>query len=258
MMGLVKELKIMACCVSMDVLNSIKTLELSKEYGHLVLPFIGIHPQMATRKSAIAAITVNEKDKDIPKYYPKENYHIHNLDKMKDMITENISKISGIGEIGLDKTFTDSSEEFIQQKFVFEELLGIAEKFSKPVSVHSRKTLDEVYEIIPSFDLGGKILLHWFDGSKKQLQKAMDLDCYISFGPVMVYANDKQVLLSKARQDRILVETDGPVKFSRCFEFKPAQPIFIPSVVFCASKILNMTYNETSKILENNSRHFLE
>ena len=37
-------------------------------------------------------------------------------------------------------------------------------------------------------------LLHWFDGSKKQLQKAMDMDFFVSFGPVMIYANDKQML----------------------------------------------------------------
>ena len=48
----------------------------------------------------------------------------------------------------------------------------------------------------------------------------------------MVYSQDKQVLLSKANKDRILVETDGPVRFSRCFENKTAQIDFIPSIIF--------------------------
>ena len=72
----------------------------------------------------------------------------------------------------------------------------------------------------------------------------MDLDCYVSFGPVMVYSKDKQVLLSKANKDKILVETDGPVRFSRCFENKTAQIDFIPSIVFCASKVLHVNYDE--------------
>jgi len=89
------------------------------------------------------------------------------------------------------------------------------------------------------------------------LQKAMDLQCYVSFGPVMVYSQDKQVLLSKANRDRILVETDGPVRFSRCFENKTAQIDFIPSIVFCASKVLHMNYDELCNVIEQNSQRYL-
>ena len=109
---------------------------------------------------------------------------------------------------------------------------------------------------MPSYKVSS-ILLHWFDGSKKQLQKAMDLECYVSFGPVMVYSQDKQVLLSKANRDRILVETDGPVRFSRCFENKTAQIDFIPSIVFCASKVLHMNYDELCNVIEQNSQRYL-
>ncbi|PIN95741.1 MAG: DNAase, partial [Nitrosopumilus sp. CG10_big_fil_rev_8_21_14_0_10_33_7] len=99
--------------------------------------------------------------------------------------------------------------------------------------------------------------LHWFDGSKKQLQKAMDMGFFVSYGPVMIYANDKQTLLSQTPENKILVETDGPVKFSRCFEMKSGQISFIPSVVFCASKILNKSYDEMASLLEENSKSFL-
>ena len=72
-----------------------------------------------------------------------------------------------------------------------------------------------------------------------------------------IYANDKQVLLTKTEEDKILVETDGPVRFSRCFEMKLAQIGFIPSVVFCSAKILNKSYDEMTSILEKNSKMFL-
>ena len=101
------------------------------------------------------------------------------------------------------------------------------------------------------------MLLHWFDGSKKQLQKAMDMDFFVSYGPVLIYANDKQMLLSKTSETKILVETDGPVKFSKCFEMKSGQISFIPSVVFCASKILGKSYDEMASLLEENSKSFL-
>lgn len=218
-----KKMEIKACCVSVDNINSDQTLLLS-EKSQLILPFIGIHPEKAH----------------------------DDLDIMISKIHQNHNRISGIGEIGLDPTYDDST----RQTFVFETLLSLAEKYEKPISIHSRKSLNNILEILPSFSVKGKSL-HWFDGSKKQLQRAMDLDCYVSFGPVTIYANDKQSLLQKTNLERILVETDGPVTFSRCFEQKSAQISFIPSIVFCASKLLKKSYNEVSTILSNNSARYL-
>jgi len=221
------KLRIKACCVSMDYTSSTKTLELGKQ-SDFILPFIGIHP---------------EKSQD-------------EIESTLKLIDENNEIISGIGEIGLDRTYTNSDEEFVKQEQVFRTQLSYAEKFRKPVSIHSRKTLDEILEILPSYDIP-TTLLHWFDGNKKQLQKTMDLNCYVSFGPVMVYSKDKQVLLSKTNKDKILVETDGPVRFSRCFKNKTAQIDFIPSVIFCASKVLHMNYDELCDVIDQNSKHFL-
>ena len=217
-------LKLKACCVSMDVENSLQTLNLAKE-NNLVLPFIGIHPECAD----------------------------DNVEKMIELIEENHDTLSGIGEIGLDPTYENSD---IKQVHVFESLLSIAEKFNKPVSIHSRKSLDDIFEIMTSYNTK-HALLHWFDGSKKQLQKAMDMGFFVSFGPVMIYANDKQTLLSKADESKILVETDGPVRFSGCFESKSGQISFIPSVIFCASKILEKTFDEMTSLLETNSKSYL-
>jgi len=222
-----KRLCIKACCVSMDYTSSKKTLELGKQ-SDFILPFIGVHP---------------EKAQD-------------GVESTFKLIDENNETISGIGEIGLDTTYTNSDEEFQKQEEVFKTQLSYAEKFGKPVSIHSRKTLDQILEILPSYKIPS-VLLHWFDGSKKQLQQAMDLDCYVSFGPVTVYSKDKQVLLSKANKDKILVETDGPVRFSRCFENKTAQIDFIPSIVFCASKVLHVNYDELCDVIEQNSKRFL-
>ncbi|MGI0064066.1 MAG: TatD family hydrolase [Nitrosopumilaceae archaeon] len=222
-----KKMHIKACCVSEDLLSSKKTIDLSKK-TELIFPFVGIHPGKADEK----------------------------LEPILELINQNIDGIAGIGEIGLDSTYVSSESELQRQEQLFRGQLAIAEKIQKPISIHSRKTLDKIYEIIPSYSLRG-MALHWFDGSKQQLTKAMDLGFFVSFGPLLVYAKDKQVLLSKTEINRILVETDGPVKFSRCFALKPAQVSFIPSIIFCASKVLRKSYDELSVILEKNSNDFL-
>ena len=222
-----ESLKIKACCVSMNNENSLQTLELAKK-NNLVLPFIGIHPECAH----------------------------DDLEQICSLIEHNHTNLSGIGEIGLDPTYVNNDEDIRQQKHVFETLLSYAEKFDKPVSIHSRKSLDDIFQIMTSYDTK-HALLHWFDGSKKQLQKAMDMGFFVSYGPVMVYANDKQTLLSKTDEAKILVETDGPVRFSRWFEMKSGQISFIPSVIFCASKILGKSFDETASIIEKNTNSFL-
>ena len=114
-MNSMKRLCIKACCVSMDYSSSQKTLDLG-EQNDLILPFIGIHPEKAQ----------------------------NDTDAVFKLIDENNEKISGIGEIGLDSTYTNSDEEFKKQEEVFKTQLSLAEKFAKPVSIHSRKTLDEI------------------------------------------------------------------------------------------------------------------
>jgi len=221
------KMKIRACCVSMDNQSSKSTLALSQR-SSLVLPFIGIHPEKA--------------DDD--------------LNAMIDLVTQNSDKISGIGEIGLDKTYVSDEAGFSRQVLVFQNMLSLAEKLGKPVSIHSRRTLDEIFSILPSYSIKG-VLLHWFSGSKKQLQKAMELDCFVSYGPAMVYSEDKQILLSQTRLDKILLETDGPVRFSRCFGLKTAQIEFLPSVLFCAAGILNKSYDEMLLVAERNTGSYL-
>jgi TatD DNase family protein len=221
------KMKIRACCVSMDNPSSKSTIELSQR-SSLVLPFIGIHPEKAH----------------------------DDLNAMIELITQNSDKISGIGEIGLDKTYVSNEAGFPRQVSVFQKMLSLAEKLDKPVSIHSRRTLDEILSLLPSYSLRG-ILLHWFSGSKKQLQKAMDLDCFVSYGPAMIYSDDKKVLLSQTDSSKILLETDGPVRFARCFGLKTAQITFLPSVVFCAASVLNKSYDEMLLIIEKNFNSYL-
>ena len=99
-MNCMERLCIKACCVSMDYSSSIKTLELGKQ-SKLILPFIGIHPEKAQ----------------------------NDTESVYKLIDENNEKISGIGEVGLDHTYTNSDEEFQKQEEVFKTQLSYAEKF---------------------------------------------------------------------------------------------------------------------------------
>ena len=220
-------MKIIACSVTVDVETTIRSFDLFNTHRNVVKQFIGIHPEASGRED---------------------------LDRFREIFRSNLQSIDGVGEIGLDSTYDVPIK---RQEQVFSAMLELAELTSRPVSIHSRRMLDAILEILPSYNIKSA-LLHWFAGSKKQLAKSMDRGLYVSYGPPLVYSEDKKVLLKKTDRDRFLVETDGPVQYSRCFENKPAiSTSCLVSVVASAAYTIGISYNETVEMLQNNSKAYL-
>ncbi len=224
-------MKIVACCVAVDYDTSRRGLNLKKKYPNAIRDFIGIHPETAGRAD---------------------------LGKFEDLLNYNLNYIDGIGEIGLDRSYEERGiASLADQQEVFSTMLSLAETRSKPVSIHSRKSLDEILSILPSYKIGN-VLLHWFAGSKKQLAKATDMGLYVSFGPATVYSVDKQILLQLADRSKVLVETDGPVSYSHCFGGLVASPTsFLVTVVMKAAQLLSISYADAVEMLEKNATHYL-
>lgn len=222
-----RAIKIVACSVTVDAETAERSFQLFDSTRDVVRQFVGIHPEAAARED---------------------------LDKFKEIFRAHLQSIDGVGEIGLDGTYDVPYE---RQKQVFKAMLELAESTKKPVSIHSRKALDDILETLPSYKVKG-VLLHWFAGSKKQLTKSMDMGLFVSYGPTLVYSEDKKVLLKNTDRSRFLVETDGPVRYSRCFENLPAvSGAFLVSVVASAARTLGMPYEETEQLLQNNSESYL-
>jgi TatD DNase family protein len=222
-----RAMRIIACSVTVDVETTLRSFKLFNTHRNVVKQFVGIHPEVSARED---------------------------LDEFEEIFKSNLQSIDGIGEIGLDGTYDVPLE---RQRQVFGTMLKLAEITSRPVSIHSRKMLDPILDMLPSYRIKGA-LLHWFAGSKKQLAKSMDMGLYVSYGPLLVYSEDKKVLLKNTARDRFLVETDGPVQYSRCFENQPAvSTSFLVSVVASAADTIGMAYDETVELLHKNSMAYL-
>jgi TatD DNase family protein len=224
-------LKITTCSVTVNLATSKKSLALFNPHRDIINQFIGIHPEFAMKE---------------------------NIADFKRFFENNLDFIDGIGEIGLDPTYANQDEkQYSIQKKTFHVLLELAEKYNKPISIHSRKSLDDILQILTAYKIKSS-LLHWFDGSKKQLKRAMDMGIFVSYGPVLLYSPDKKVLLKKTNIDKILVETDGPVRYSNCFNFLPSSSIsHLFSVIKCMGDILNLDFGSISELLKNNSEQYL-
>ena len=220
-------MKIVALSVTVDVETTLRSFNLFNDYRNVVKQFVGIHPEASSRED---------------------------LGKFQEIFKSNLQSIDGVGEIGLDGTYDIPLE---QQRQVFSTMLELAELTGKPVSIHSRKMLDPILEMLPSYRIK-RVLLHWFAGNKRQLSKSMDMGIYVSYGPVLVYSEDKKVLLKNTDRDHVLVETDGPVQYSRCFENHPAvSTSFLVSVVASAADTIGISYDEIVELLRTNSEAYL-
>jgi TatD DNase family protein len=123
-----------------------------------------------------------------------------------------LSEARYVGEVGLDAgpLYYRSLD---MQKEIFEHVLKrCARDGGKILTVHSVRavtaSLDLIEEHLPS--TRGRIVLHWFTGSKSEATRAAELGCYFSVN-VRMLRNDKgRALVASLPSERLLTETDGP------------------------------------------------
>ena len=117
-----------------------------------------------------------------------------------------------VGEIGLDAgpRFFRSMPE---QTEVFTRILGMcAAQGGKILSVHSVRTAGKVLDLIEEILPGdrGRVVFHWFSGTKAEARRAAALGCYFSVNQAMLEKPKGQELVQSLPTSRLLTETDGP------------------------------------------------
>lgn len=167
-----------------------------------------------------------------------------------------LSETRYIGEVGLDAgpRFYKSIDA---QKRVFRHILmRCAEAGDKILSIHSVRTsklvLDYIEELLPSGK--GKVVLHWFTGSKKEIQRAVNLGCYFSINSTML-ANERHLpMIMEIPIDRILTETDGPFTASLG---RPSVPSDVSDAIDILARFHRKSSYEFSSIVRANLKKLL-
>jgi TatD DNase family protein len=114
-----------------------------------------------------------------------------------------------IGEVGLDN-HNKTPANLLEQKKVFEKVVEAShESGNKILTVHSRRSERDVIAMIgPKFP--GKIILHWYSGSLKDLEQAIAYGFYFSVNYAMTLSENGKKIIHTIPADRLLIETDGP------------------------------------------------
>lgn len=154
-----------------------------------------------------------------------------------------------VGEIGLDYSTTDANTR-LHQRTIFTQILEkCAVKGDKIITVHSRRSATDVIDIVGNH-YPGRIIMHWFSGSVRELQKGLDYGLYFSVNPAMLNSQNGRAIIECIPKYRILTESDGPLGMAAG---QPASPTSTGLVVSYLSKLWQVTELEVAQTILRNS-----
>ena len=210
---------IVSCCDK----NSIKEgLELINKFDNIYLT-VGFHPEEAN----------NIKENDI--------------DWLEDVVISN-SRIIGIGEIGLDYYWVKDNKD--KQISLFRKQLELANKLNLPIVIHSRDSIQEVYDILKEYKLTG--VIHCFSGSSEMANLFIKLGYKIGIGGVVTFTNSKLYqVVEDIGINNILLETDSPYLSPDRGKTNESKNIVV--IAKRISEILNISLEEVEKVTTSNA-----
>lgn len=196
--------------------------------------------------------------RNIPRFKTALGLHPQLAHKRKHelpLFDEYFDEAKYIGEIGLDGS-KEYKAYMPEQLEVFKHILKkCASKPTKILSVHSRSAEKLVLDQIEDAGNIGKIILHWYTGSKSQLERAKNLGLWFSIGPAMTLSKNGQKIISYLPKDKILLETDGP--FAKVNN-KQLEPVDVDIVVTYLASEWQTSSEKVLNILSQNLKNLVQ
>lgn len=216
--------------VGSDYQSNQKVLDLAQVYKSFIYPTIGLHPY-------------NLKDTEI--------------DRNLEFIEAHIDQAIGIGEVGLDyhKKVRAEAEKDLQQR-VLKEILKIAKKYEKPVSIHSRYAWRDTLSLVEEAQIE-KVVFHWYAGTSSVLRDIVNQGFFISATPAVEYHAEHRRAVKEIPIERLLLETDSPVVYRRGSEFEyEANPVDLLRTLKGVARLKGVSEAQIAEITTSNALKF--
>jgi TatD DNase family protein len=156
-----------------------------------------------------------------------------------------------VGEVGLDGSPRFRQYARIQLK-VFRAVLDACQrKGGRVLTIHSRRAAETVLECLKEHEHFGLAILHWFTGTKHELEVANRLGCWFSVGPAMLKSSSGLQRAALMPRERILLETDGPFGKVNDVSLRPAE---VCDAIDSLAVLWSVSRPEVTDQLEGNQR----
>lgn len=115
-----------------------------------------------------------------------------------------------VGEIGLDGSSRFAQTRTAQAEVFHHILRSCADAGGRVLSIHSRGAVRPVLDALWAQPDAGIPVLHWFTGTVRQAEAAIEQGCWFSVGAPMLMTAKGRELVTMLPRGRVLTETDGP------------------------------------------------
>ncbi len=210
--------------VAVDLRTSKEAIENHKKYPNFVYPTVGLHPELVVPGSDLYDASIDETRLE------------EIFSQLEQIISLHKDEIIMIGECGIDYYWlekSDLSDEVKEksrsiQKELFRRHLVLADKFSLPLTIHSRDSLDDCLEIINTSGLDLYGIFHSFTGNIEDAKRMFECGFAIGINGIATYKSAQkiretvrallpmgEVSLRTLYECGIFLETDAPFLLPR-------------------------------------------
>ena len=162
---------------------------------------------------------------------------------------------TAVGECGLDAVVDDTMPSQAAQRKAFETQLDIACRTGLPVTVHSRRAVSDVFDIVRNFrDVRG--VLHAFGGSYEQAKLFLDRGWLIGTGGTVTRSNALRLrrLVCCLPLEGIALETDAPAIGLQGINAPRARPGHLPQIADTVANLLDIDVAVLIDATDNNAK----
>ncbi len=162
-------------------------------------------------------------------------------------------KFKAIGEMGTDlywdKTFWNEQLE------TFRIQVDWAKKYSLPIVIHCRESLDQTIELVEQLSDGRLTgVFHCFTGTVEQAERIIKIGFYLGIGGVSTFKKGgMDVVIPDVDINHIVLETDSPYLAPVPHRGKRNEPAYIPLVAARIAELKKVSLEEVQKITTQNA-----
>lgn len=210
-----------------------QALELARRHRSFVYPALGIHPG------------------DLGGMEPSD------VEDNLRFIEANIDEAVAVGEVGLDyiKRVVQVAPKDHQQA-VFRDVLSLAKKHQKLVSIHSRYAWRDAFDLVQEVGVENAVF-HWYTGPSSVLREIIAAGHFLSITPAAEYHAEHRRTVRECPLDRLLLETDCPVSYGR-EERYVASPSDVLRSLHAVAEIKGIDPSEVAKATSRNAARLFD
>ncbi|MBV7388557.1 TatD family hydrolase [Pasteurellaceae bacterium TAE3-ERU1] len=162
------------------------------------------------------------------------NHHERDVDTLAAHLQARPHFCTAVAEIGLERAVSEliTPEMWAKQCQFLEAQLYLAQQHQLAVSLHSRRSHDQLFTFLKRIELPKKGVIHGFAGSYVQAKRFVDLGYAIGVGGTITYprANKTREAIRQLPLDALVLETDSPDMPVNGYQGQPNEPARIVQV----------------------------